>query len=90
MAAKEAALAPLTSRGGPELRQDSGLLDPWAQIGAIPASAIARIRHVDPLPYGLQGQSAVLEALGTCLLELGLVTTPVEVMKLFAPSTRDL
>jgi 4,5-dihydroxyphthalate decarboxylase len=88
--AKEAALAPLVGRGGPELRQDSGLLDPWAQIGAIPASAIARVRHVDPLPYGLRGQSAVLEALGTYLLEQGLVTTPVEVMKLFAPSTRDL
>jgi hypothetical protein len=45
---------------------------------------------VDPVPYGLAAQGAVLDTLGAYLLEQGLITTQVDMPSLFAPSTRDL
>jgi 4,5-dihydroxyphthalate decarboxylase len=77
--AKEAAAAPLAE-----------VLQPWEQIGAVSSEAMRGLRSVDPLPYGVEANAAVLEALPTYLREQGLIDDEVEVRELFAPSTRDM
>jgi 4,5-dihydroxyphthalate decarboxylase len=89
VAAKRAAFGPLTALEG-EIGSGGGLLEPWLSIGAIPASTISALTSVDPVPYGLAAQGTVLDALAGYLLEQGLVTSPVNMTELFAPSTRDL
>jgi 4,5-dihydroxyphthalate decarboxylase len=89
VAAKRAAFGPLTALEG-EIGSGGGLLEPWLSIGAIPASTISALTSVDPVPYGLAAQGTVLDALADYLLEQGLVTSPVNMTELFAPSTRDL
>jgi 4,5-dihydroxyphthalate decarboxylase len=77
--AKRAATAPLAEE-----------LEPWRQIGAIPADVPAVTGEVDPLPYGIAAQATVFRALGEALLEQGLVRQPVDVAGLFAPNTLDM
>jgi 4,5-dihydroxyphthalate decarboxylase len=89
VAAKSAAHRPLTMVEG-EIGAGGGLLEPWLSIGAIPASTISALTRVDPVPYGLAAQGTVLDALAAYLIEQGLVTSPVNMTELFAPSTRDL
>lgn len=78
LAAKTAATAPLP-----------GLLEPWTQIGALPHDLAGTLAN-DPMPYGVQGQLAVFDALADYLVEQGLVDHRVGVEDLFAPSTLDL
>jgi 4,5-dihydroxyphthalate decarboxylase len=77
--AKEAAYAPLAED-----------LQPWEQIGAVSPESMHNLRKVDPLPYGLADNQAVLEALPSYLHEQGLIDRPFDVREIFAPSTRDL
>jgi 4,5-dihydroxyphthalate decarboxylase len=92
VAAKEAALAPLLSppSATPQPLGHGGTLDPWVQIGVLPSPVAAEISRTDALPYGLQGQSAVFEALATYLVEQGLVPQKFALEQLFAKSTLDL
>lgn len=62
-------------------------LQPWQQLGALPASAVAAVKSVDPLPYGIQAQGKVLDTLSDYLVEQGLTRAKVDVHELFAPST---
>jgi 4,5-dihydroxyphthalate decarboxylase len=89
VAAKRAVFGPLTAMEG-EIGSGGGLLEPWLAIGAIPPATISALTRVDPVPYGLSAQGAVLDALASYLLEQGLVTTKLDLRELFAPSTRDL
>lgn len=91
-AAKEAALAPLLTAASatPQPIGHGGTLDPWVQIGVLPPEVAASVTQTDALPYGLQGQSAVFDALSTYLVEQGLVTEKVAVEDLFAKNTLDL
>jgi 4,5-dihydroxyphthalate decarboxylase len=77
--AKEAAAAPLAEA-----------LQPWQQVGALSGQAMRALHTVDPLPYGVQANLAVLEALPTYLQEQGLISRPVDVRELFTTSTRDM
>lgn len=76
---QEAAAAPLAEA-----------LQPWEQIGALSADAMGALRQVDPLPYGVQANAAVLDALPTYLHEQGLISERVDIRELFAQSTRDM
>ncbi len=77
--AKEVALANLPA-----------MLEPYRQIGAIPADAVDMVGTTDPLPYGIAGQRNVLEALATYLTEQGLASRRVEIEEVFARSVLDL
>ena len=65
-------------------------LEPWAQLGVVSAETMAGIKAVDPLPYGVQAQTKVLDALGDYLVEQGLAKAKVDITDLFAPSTLAL
>jgi 4,5-dihydroxyphthalate decarboxylase len=65
-------------------------LDPWVQLGLVPATLPDSLRDADPLPYGLAGQLAVVEELGRYLGEQGLVREPVPMTGLFAASSIDI
>jgi 4,5-dihydroxyphthalate decarboxylase len=65
-------------------------LQPWQQLGALPADAVAAMKAVDPLPYGIQAQGKVLDALSDYLVEQGLARGKVDIGELFAPSTLAL
>lgn len=65
-------------------------LQPWQQIGVVPADMTAALRSVDPLPYGFQAQGKTLQALSDYLVEQGLTRTKVDITDLFAPSTLAL
>jgi 4,5-dihydroxyphthalate decarboxylase len=65
-------------------------LQPWQQLGALPADAVAAMKAVDPLPYGVQAQGKVLDALSDYLVEQGLARGKVDIGELFAPSTLAL
>jgi 4,5-dihydroxyphthalate decarboxylase len=62
-------------------------LQPWQEIGVLPARVAAGIGAVDPLPYGLRDQHQVLQTLSDYLLEQQLVSKPVDILELFAKST---
>jgi 4,5-dihydroxyphthalate decarboxylase len=70
--------------------QVAGGVGPWCQIGALPADAAGRIRQVDPLPYGLQCQREVFQALGEYQVEQGLTGRRVSLEEAFAANTLDL
>lgn len=65
-------------------------LQPWEQLGVLPADIAADIRAADPLPYGIGAQGAVLETLAEYLVEQGLAKRRVDIKDLFAPSTLAL
>ena len=88
-AAKRAALSPLSRREA-EIGSIGGLVEPWVQIGAVSPFVLDTLRRVDPLPYGLRGQEHVFEALAQYLYEQRLTTGKVDILTLFAESTRDL
>jgi 4,5-dihydroxyphthalate decarboxylase len=89
VAAKRAVFSPLTALEG-EIGTGGGLLEPWLQIGAIERQALARLTEVDPLPYGLAAQGAVLDTLADYLAEQQLVSERLDVTELFAATTREL
>ena len=89
LAAKRAAVAPLTRREA-EIGSTGGLLEPWVQIGAMSPLVLDTLQDVDPLPYGLRRQEHVFEALAQYLHEQRLTAGRVEIETLFAASTRDL
>jgi 4,5-dihydroxyphthalate decarboxylase len=65
-------------------------LQPWQQLGVMPADDMAALRSVDPLPYGIAAQGKVLGALSDYLVEQGLARVKVDIAALFAPSTLAL
>jgi 4,5-dihydroxyphthalate decarboxylase len=65
-------------------------LTPWLQTGVLPAAVAADLRTADPLPYGLNSQLPVFDALSDYLLEQGLVARKIEIPSLFATSTLDM
>jgi 4,5-dihydroxyphthalate decarboxylase len=65
-------------------------LQPWEQLGILPAETAADIRAADPLPYGIQAQGRVLKTLAEYLVEQGLAKQHVDIRELFAPSTLAL
>jgi len=65
-------------------------LQPWQQLGVLAQDAVAALQSVDPLPYGIQAQGKVLDALSDYLVEQGLARTKVDIADLFAPSTLAL
>jgi 4,5-dihydroxyphthalate decarboxylase len=92
VAAKEAVLRPLLSppSAKPQPLGHGGALDPFVQVGVLPPAVAAQMTATDPLPYGVQGQSKVFDALSAYLLEQGLVRNQFAVEQLFAESTLDL
>jgi 4,5-dihydroxyphthalate decarboxylase len=89
VAAKRAVFGSLAALEG-EIGTGGGLIEPWLQIGAIERSALTRLTEVDPLPYGLAAQGAVLDTLADYLVEQHLVSRRLNVPELFAVSTRQL
>jgi len=65
-------------------------LQPWEQIGVLPAQVMAGLKATDPLPYGIKAQGTVLQTLAAYLDEQGLTKTPVDITTLFAPTTLTL
>ncbi len=70
--------------------QVAGGVQPWCQIGALPADAARSIRAVDPLPYGIQCQRRVFETLAEYQFEQGLTPRRVSFEEAFAANTLDL
>lgn len=65
-------------------------VQPWCQIGALPADSVRSIRQVDPLPYGIQCQRRVFETLADYQFEQGLTPRRVSPEEAFAANTLDL
>jgi 4,5-dihydroxyphthalate decarboxylase len=65
-------------------------LQPWQQLGALPADAVDAVKSVDPLPYGIRAQGKALDTLSDYLVEQGLARVKVDITELFASSTLAL
>lgn len=66
------------------------LLTSWRQLGALAADQREDIGGLDPLPYGIQCQSEIFNALAEYQVEQGLTARQVRYDEVFAASTLDL
>lgn len=65
------------------------LLAPFAETGTVDASVAAALR-ADPMPYGVRGGRAALEAVSRYLCDDGLASRRVELSEVFAEETLSI